>query len=174
MLKSPRILDENDPFDFSYFKNLLGLIGNILAIIFFISPISIMRKLYKKELNPNDTPYVIFISTTMNCLFWVSYGILKTKDKFFIILCNGIGIPFNICYFCFFLYYRFDRKCGKAFLYMIPTLIFAGGIFSIFTFAIGLEIVSQYSAMIFNVLLYAAPGQNLVTNLTFNFIIFIQ
>lgn len=160
-----RILDENDPFDFSYFKNLLGLIGNIIAIFFFISPISIMRKLHKKEQNPKDTPFLLFVSSAFNCMFWVSYGILKSTDKFFILLCNGIGLFANITYFCLYLFYKFDRKCGKSLLFMIATVLLCGGIFSTFTFAIALEIVSQYAAMVFNVCLYAAPGQNIVRNI---------
>jgi len=157
-----RILDENDPFDFSYFKNLLGLFGNILAIFFFIAPISIMIKLHKKQQDPKDTPFLLFIATCLNCTFWTSYGILKTKNKFFILLCNSVGLPLNYIYFCFYLFYRFDRKCGKSLLYMIGSGLFLGGVLSIWTYAIKLEIVSQYSAMIFNVILFATPGQNIV------------
>jgi hypothetical protein len=157
-----RILNENDPFNFTNFKNLLGLFGNILALFFIVSPISIMVKLHKKQLNPKDTPYFLFISFGLNCIFWTSYGILKTNDKFFIILCNGIGIPFNIGFFCLYLFYSFDRKCLKTILYSLLVLIIAGGIFSIFTFAIARDYVSQYSAMVFNVCLFAAPGQNIV------------
>jgi hypothetical protein len=170
-----RILDENDPFDFSYFKNFLGLFGNILALIFIVSPISIMVKLHKKQLNPKDTPFFLFISFGLNCIFWVSYGILKTQDKFFIIFCNGVGIPFNIGFFWLYLFYSFDRKFLKTILYSLLVLLIAGGIFSIFTFAIGKDYVSQYSALVFNVCLFMAPGQKIVKNNTklYNMIIYL-
>lgn len=167
MLNSLRVLDENNPFDFSEFKNLLGLFGNVLAIVFFLSPITIMRRLHKKELKPIDTPYILFLSSALNNILWVSYGILKTKDKFFIILCNGIGLPMNVIYYCLYLYYLKERKCTRSILLMLLWILFCGAFFSIFTFAIGIEAVSQYSACFFNVILYGAPGQKIVKSLFF-------
>jgi hypothetical protein len=155
-------LNDNNPFDFSEFKNILGLIGNILAISFFASPISEMRKLHKKEQNPNDTPYLIFVMSILNCAIWISYGILKTDDKFFLLLANGIGYPLNLIYLCLYFYYRNDRECAKSSLYIFPSILISLGIIALFTWGINVIVVSQYTAMTFNVLMFAAPGQNIV------------
>ena len=157
-----RFLEDNNPFDFTQFKNLLGLFGNIFAIFFFISPIADMKKLHKKEKDPKDVAYLIMIMSIMNCVLWLSYGILKTDDKFFICLANGIGFPVNVIYLClFFLYYN-DRSCGKALIYIIPTLLVSGGILGVLAFVVKISEVCQYSAMVFNIFMYGSPGQNIV------------
>lgn len=154
--------DDNDPFDFTQFKNLLGLAGNILAITFFIAPISLMRKLHKREQDPKDIPYFIMLMSIMNCVLWVSYGILKTADKFFILLANGIGFPINLFYLCLYFFYKADRDCGKSLMYILPSIICSCGILALFTWGIKIIEVAQYSAMIFNIFMYGSPGQNIV------------
>jgi lipid-A-disaccharide synthase-like uncharacterized protein len=150
---------ENDSF-----KNILGISGNIIVLFFFFSPISFIKKLHKKEQDPKDVPYLIMVMTVMNCILWLSYGIIKTTDRFFIILGNAIGFPINLIYLCLFFFYKNDRKLGKASLYIITSLIISLGIFFIFTYVIKIIEVSQFTAMFFNILMYAAPGQNLVKN----------
>jgi len=153
---------KDDAFDFTLFKNWLGLAGNILAIFFFIAPVSLMKKLHKKEQDPKDIPYFIMLMSIMNCVLWVSYGILKTDDKFFILLANGIGFPINLFYLCLYLFYRSDRDCGKSLTLILPSIIVSCGILAIFTYAINIIEVSQYSAMVFNIFMYGSPGQNIV------------
>ena len=161
-MNSLRMLEDSDPFDFTLFKNWLGLAGNILAITFFVAPISLMKKLHKREQDPKDIPYLLMVMSIMNCVLWVSYGILKTSDKFFILLANGIGFPINLFYLCLYFFYRSERDCAKSLVYIIPSIIISTGIYAIFTYAIDIIEVSQYSAMIFNIFMYGSPGQNIV------------
>jgi solute carrier family 50 protein (sugar transporter) len=160
------------------FKNILGICGNIIVLFFFISPISFIKKLHKREQDPKDVPYLIMVMTVMNCILWLSYGIINTNDRFFIILGNAIGFPINLIYLCLFFFYKNERKFGKASLYIFPSIIVSLGFFIIFTYVIKIIEVSQFTAMFFNILMYAAPGQNLVktyyyiSNLLFNILFF--
>lgn len=151
-----------DPFDFTKFQNLLGLCGNFFAIFFFISPITLMRQLHKREKEPKDVAFLVMIMSIMNCVLWVSYGILKEKDKFFIILANGLGLPVNLIYMSFFWYYYSERNFGKSLLFILPTWILCGAIFGVLTFVVKVGTVAQYSAMVFNIFMYGSPGQNIV------------
>jgi uncharacterized protein with PQ loop repeat len=157
-----RFLEDNNPFDFTQFKNLLGLFGNIFAIFFFISPISLMRQLHNRQKDPKDIPYLVMIMSIMNCVLWLSYGILKTSDKFFICLANGIGFPINLIYLCLYFFYRSDRDCAKSLLLIAPTLVLSGGLFAVLTYVLKISEVCQYSAMVFNIFMYGSPGQNIV------------
>lgn len=161
------IVIENDPFDFTNAINLMGLISNIFAIIYAFGPISLMVKIHKKVLKPTDTPYMIMVTLILMSSFWISYGILKPDNKFFIIFCNTISTPLNLFYMGLFFYYRAERKFLKSLIYTIPMILITGGIFCIFTFAVAIIEVSQYVAMIFNISIYIAPGQNIVKNLFF-------
>ena len=156
-----RIL-EVDQFDFSNAINLVGLISNILAIIYAFGPTTLMIAIHKKILKPSDTPYLIMVTLTIMATFWISYGILKPDNKFFLILCNAINAPVNLFYLGLYFYYRSERKFLQSLKYTIPCIVITVGVFFIFTYAIAIMEVSQYTAMVFNISIYAAPGQNLV------------
>lgn len=166
--------NDNDPFDFTKFINWLGLMGNIFAIIFFIAPISLMVKLHKKEQDPAKIPYLIMIMNVMNCFLWFSYGILI--EDFFIMLANGIGYPTNLIYLCLFFFYKADRNFLKSLGFILPSIILSGALFAALAFWIKIQDVSKYSAMVFNIFMYGAPGQNIVRKFSngvpkkFNFI----
>ena len=152
--------NKNDSLDFSNARNIMGLLGTIFAILFFIAPISLMIKLHKKQIDPLKTPYFIMMMNNLNCVLWLSYGLLISD--FFIILANGIGISVNVIYFCLYFFYRLEKKIMKTLLVVLITLTLTGGILVILTYVIKINDLSRYSAVVINVLMYAAPGQKMV------------
>jgi solute carrier family 50 protein (sugar transporter) len=153
---------ENDPFDFSKPVNIIGLIANICSIIYAFGPITLMYKIHKKILKPTDTPYLIFVTLILMGQFWISYGILKPDNKFFIILSNCFNVGFNFIYLGLYFYYKYEQRFFKSLLYTIPCYISSCGICLIYILAIANMEVSRYTAMICNILVYLGPGQNLV------------
>lgn len=150
----------DNPFDFTQFINLLGLFGNIFAIILFISPFLLIIKLHKREIDPQQFPYLIMMMNVMNCFLWLSYGILI--EDFFIKLANGIGYPINMIYLCLFFFYRSDRSFGRSLFFILPSIIISAGLFYLLAYVIQNTDLTKFSAMIFNIFMYAAPGQNIV------------
>jgi len=150
----------DDPFDFTQFINILGLLGNIFAIIFFVIPITLIIKLHKKEINPNNVPYLMMIMNVLNCLLWFSYGILK--NDFFLKLANGIGYPINLIYLCLYFFYKAERQTIKSLFLILPTIIFSAGLLFLLAYVIENQDLSKFSAMVFNILMYGAPGQKIV------------
>lgn len=152
-------LKEN-PFDFTIFKNWVGLLGNILSIIFFFSPISLIIKVHKGYLSPNNTPYLIMMMNIMNCVLWLSFGILH--DEFFLLFCNAVGYSLNSIYLGLFFIYWFKKKIWLIVFLIILSLGISLSCLFFLTYVFKALYVAKYSAMIFNVLIYIAPGQKIV------------
>ena len=142
------------------FKGFVGFIGNILALLFFIAPISMMKKLYKREQIYDQIPYFLMIMTILNCSLWLSYGMI-VKD-FFLIIGNAIGAILNMVYLCIYFFFRWEHNKFKFCLIssIVPYLFLT--IWGLLTYIIKDGDVSRFSAMFFNILMYGAPGQKIV------------
>ena len=55
-----------------------------------------------------------------------------------------------------------ERNFLKAMIYILPSIIVSAGIFFLLTYVLEIKDVSKYSAMVFNIFMYGAPGQNIV------------
>ena len=157
-------IDKLDPVaDTVALKSYVGIIGNIFAMVLFIAPITLMIKLHKKQVDPLKVPYLVMLMNIMNCVLWLSYGII-TSD-IFLCVCNGVGFSFNIVYFCLYFIYRYRKDFKNALVYCSLAVISTLFILILFAWVFKSQGVAQYSAMIFNIFMYAAPGQNLVTDI---------
>lgn len=150
----------SDPFDFSKFINILGLLGNIFAIILFVSPFILIIKLHKRQIDPEQFPFMIMMMNVLNCFVWLSYGVLI--EDFFVVLANGIGYPINIIYLSLYFFYKSDRNFAKSLLFIVPSVLISAGLFYLLAYEIQNTDLAEFSAMIFNIFMYAAPGQNIV------------
>lgn len=142
------------------FKSYVGILGNIFAMLLFIAPITLMIKLHKRQVDPLNVPYLIMLMNIMNCVLWLSYGII-TSD-IFLGVCNGVGFGFNIVYLCLYFIYRFRKDLKNALIYDALAVISTTFILVLYAWVFKSQGVAQYSAMIFNIFMYAAPGQKLV------------
>jgi uncharacterized protein with PQ loop repeat len=66
----------------------LGWFASIMAVAMYASYIDQIRL----NLSGQAGSIVLPIMTTINCCAWVSYGYLKTKVDWPIIVCNAFGI----------------------------------------------------------------------------------
>lgn len=142
------------------FKIYVGVLGNIFAFIFFLSPIPMIIKICKRKLDPLQTPYLIFIMNCMTCLLWLSYGIIIFDE--FLIFSNIVGLTINFVYLSIYIIIIFKKRGFTTFFLIIGSIIFAGFVLFILAFAIDNQPIAEYSAMIFNIFMLAAPGQKAV------------
>jgi len=142
------------------FKSYVGIIGNIFAIQLFISPITLMIKLYKNQEDPLKVPYLIIMMNIMNCVLWFSFGII-TSD-IFLGVCNGVGFSSNLIYLCLFFIYKFSKDLKNALIYSALAVISVLFILVLYSFVFKSQGVAEYSAMFFNIFLYAAYGPKIV------------
>ncbi|XP_026460095.1 bidirectional sugar transporter SWEET16-like isoform X2 [Papaver somniferum] len=82
---------------------IVGVIGNIISILVFLSPITTFRGIVKKKATENfkGIPY---ICTLLSTSLWTYYGLLK-PDGMLIITVNGAGAVLQVIYVTLFIFY---------------------------------------------------------------------
>ncbi|XP_057778758.1 bidirectional sugar transporter SWEET16-like [Salvia miltiorrhiza] len=82
---------------------ILGIIGNVISILMFASPIKTFKQVVKKKSteNYNGLPY---ITTLLSTSLWTFYGLLKTGGLL-IVTVNGAGAALHVVYVVIFLIY---------------------------------------------------------------------
>ncbi|CAM6126834.1 unnamed protein product [Calypogeia fissa] len=90
-------------------KLILGLVGNCIAVLMFLSPTPTFWNIVKNKSTQHFSglPYVV---TLFNCLLWVLYGTpMVIKGGMLILTINGAGVGIEIIFISLFLIYA-DRK----------------------------------------------------------------
>ena len=75
----------------------LEWIGNGLSIVYFVSPLIEIVRLYKGKINRKSIPMFLLLSILFNCLFWCIFGYLHDPIWISMMITNGIGLVVNIC-----------------------------------------------------------------------------
>ena len=140
------------------FGEIFGWVGTGIAIYFYLAPAVPFIKLVNDHLKVNEVPGVLLICSFMNCILWADYGLLD--DTFQVYLANGIGGAITLIWITIFLIYVGKQNLKIALLYIILLMICVGGISYVFYFIIDKDITGKV-AMIFNILMYAAPGEKI-------------
>ena len=140
------------------FGEIFGWVGTGIAIYFYLAPAVPFIKLVNEHLKVNEVPGVLLICSFMNCILWADYGLLD--DTFQVYLANGIGGAITLIWITIFLIYIGKQNLKIALLYIILLMICVGGISYVFYFIIDKDITGKV-AMIFNILMYAAPGEKI-------------
>ncbi|RDX64872.1 Bidirectional sugar transporter SWEET17, partial [Mucuna pruriens] len=81
----------------------VGVTGNIISILMFLSPIPTFWKI-KKHGSTEDFSSLPYICTLLNCSLWTYYGIIK-DGEYLVATVNGFGIVVEIIYIILFLIY---------------------------------------------------------------------
>lgn len=106
--------------------DLLGAVGNICAIVYFVVPALIIYEMIQTH-ESNKVPYMVFVSTIMNCLSWTAYGI---RLGFWpIYLCNSLGIIANSVYLSIF-FLHLDIAKFKKFVLLTTSILLIVFIFA--------------------------------------------
>ena len=144
--------------DNKLFGEIFGWVGTAIATYFYLAPAVPFIKLVNDHLKVNEVPGILLICSFMNCILWADYGLLD--DTFQVYLANGIGGAITLIWITIFLIYIGKQNLKIALLYIILLIICVGGISYVFYFIIDKDITGKV-AMIFNILMYAAPGEKI-------------
>ncbi|KAK7354821.1 hypothetical protein VNO80_20329 [Phaseolus coccineus] len=111
--------------DASFF---VGVIGNIISILMFLSPVPTFWKIIKHK-STEDFSSLPYICTLLNCSLWTYYGIIKSGE-YLVATVNGFGILVEIIYIILFLIYAQKRiRARTAILAVIlDVVIFAAAV----------------------------------------------
>ncbi|KAK7412926.1 hypothetical protein VNO78_04695 [Psophocarpus tetragonolobus] len=111
--------------DVSFF---VGIIGNIISILMFLSPVPTFWKI-KKHRSTEDFSSLPYICTLLNCSLWTYYGIIKSGE-YLVSTVNGFGIVVETIYIILFLIYapKGIRAKTAILAVILDVIIFAAAI----------------------------------------------
>ena len=140
--------------------NIFGWVGTGISTFFYIAPIVPFIKLIKGEITYKESPGILLICSFMNCILWGDYGLLL--DRFLIYFANGIGGVITLIWLVIFIIHYVEKRFAMALLYNLILIIAIIGIAMLFFFIVPYEVTGKI-AMVFNVLMYASPGEKMIT-----------
>jgi len=140
---------------------VFGWVGTALALFFFISPCTLMWQLIKGTKKIQDIPWMILIANSANCILWTAYGAPQGTEKTQVWVCNGIGTLINLIYMIIYFIHLVEKKPLLSIGVSILITGITVGIFFIFYEFVNFEATGKV-AMIFNIIMYAAPSQKIV------------
>ncbi|XVF06015.1 hypothetical protein REPUB_Repub06bG0011700 [Reevesia pubescens] len=109
---------------------IIGIIGNIISILVFASPIKTFRGVVKKKSTENykGVPY---ITTLLSTSLWTFYGIIN-PDGLLIMTVNGAGAVFQLIYVILFIMYApKEKKVKTAKLVAVLNVGFLGAVIAV-------------------------------------------
>ncbi|CAM0880857.1 unnamed protein product [Alopecurus aequalis] len=140
---------------------IIGIIGNIISVLVFVSPISTFWRIVTSRSTEEFEP-VPYVLTLLNTLLWLYYGVTKPGGVL-IATVNGFGAVMETIYVVLFLVYATDHdtRVKTAKLVAALNIGFFGLVFTATTFAIdGLDnkimIIGLICACL-SMLMYGSP-----------------
>ena len=137
---------------------IFGWTGTAICIYFFLAPVVPFLEVLKGKLNYKDSPGVLLIMSFMNCALWADYGLVK--NDFQVYFANGIGGTITLVWITIYLIFLGKTSPCLAFVYNAGLVLIVIGLMLLFYFIVSMT-MTGYCAMIFNVLMYAAPGEKI-------------
>ncbi|XP_044484989.1 bidirectional sugar transporter SWEET7-like [Mangifera indica] len=142
-------------------RNAVGIIGNIISLFLFLSPVPTFIQIVKKGSVEQYSP-VPYLATLINCMVWVLYGLpMVHPNSILVITINGAGTAIELLYITLFLIYSDKKKRIKVLLGILVELIFIA-IVAILVLTL-LHTTKQRSLVVgivcilFNIMMYASP-----------------
>ncbi|GAB4857636.1 hypothetical protein Ancab_015542 [Ancistrocladus abbreviatus] len=140
----------------------VGILGNIIALFLFLSPVPTFIGICKKGSVEQYSP-VPYLATFVNCMLWVLYGLpFVHPNSVLVVTVNGAGCFIELVYLLLFvLYSDSNKKRLKVIVISILEIMIVGLIAGL---VLGLthttkrrsQIVGMI-AIICNIMMYAAP-----------------
>ena len=139
-------------------STIFGWVGTALALYFYIAPIVPFVKVIKGEMTWKQSPGVLLLCSFLNCILWSDYGLIT--NQFLLYLANGLGGTITLIYITIFLIHVADRKVLLSLFYNFFLICCIVEIYFVFYYLVPFK-VTGIIANIFNVLMYAAPGEKI-------------
>ena len=141
--------------------DVFGWVGTCIALFFFISPCTLMYGLIVGKKTLVDIPWILLLANCANCILWTVYGLQQFDDKVQVWACNSVGSLINIVYLCIYFVHLVQKQPAQSFGIIVLTLGICTLIFMVFYIYVKYEVVGVV-AMVFNIIMYAAPAQRIV------------
>lgn len=85
-------------------EDIIGGIGSATTITYFLSPIFVVYTLIRYGKGGDETPFLIYVFTIMNCEFWAIYGVIDKTWPVYVT--NFTGFALNLSYLIIFVLWQ--------------------------------------------------------------------
>ncbi|KAL4348458.1 hypothetical protein GQ457_17G022550 [Hibiscus cannabinus] len=143
-------------------RNVVGIIGNVISLFLFLSPVPTFVNIWKKGSVEQFSP-VPYLATLINCLVWVLYGLpMVHPNSILVITINGTGTAIEVVYLTLFLVFCKDKKKRlKVLLVILVELVFIGVLAVLVLTVVHTterrSMVVGIIAIVGNIMMYASP-----------------
>ena len=141
-------------------STIFGWVGTALATYFYIAPVVPFWKLIKGEITCKESPGVLLICSFLNCILWSDYGLLT--DQFSVYFANGVGGTITLIFITIYLIHLANKKLLLSCFYNMFLIACVVELYFLCYYVVPSK-ATGIAANIFNVLMYAAPGEKIYT-----------
>ncbi|XP_011081454.1 bidirectional sugar transporter SWEET7-like [Sesamum indicum] len=105
-------------------RTAVGIIGNIISLVLFLSPVPTFYRIWKKKSVEQYSP-VPYLATFANCGLWVLYGLPMVHPKStLVVTINGTGFVIEILYLSLFLIFSDAKKRLRIVAVVVAECVF--------------------------------------------------
>ncbi|XP_059441232.1 bidirectional sugar transporter SWEET4-like [Corylus avellana] len=142
-------------------RTAVGVLGNIISLFLFLSPLPTFVQIWKKKSVENYSP-APYLATLINCLVWTLYGLpMVHPHSFLVVTINGSGTAIELVYIILFFIYSDRKKRLRVLLGLLLELIFICVLTTlVLTIAHSHKersLIVGIICILFNVMMYASP-----------------
>ncbi|XP_021826074.1 bidirectional sugar transporter SWEET5-like [Prunus avium] len=142
-------------------RTVVGIIGNVISLGLFLSPIPTFWRIIKLKTVADFKPDP-YVATLLNCAMWVFYGMpFVHPDSTLVITINGAGFVIEFIYITIFIIYSPGSKRQKIFIALVAEVIFFVIVVFVVLFCFhttkGRSLIVGIICIVFNILMYASP-----------------
>ena len=145
--------------------DIFGWMGSVISVVFFIAPVVPYYNLIKEKITYKETPGILLICSYINCVLWVVYGIKLSKLQVY--TTNSIGGVVTLVWICIFLVFFVKKHVLKSIGFISLVVVVSVGVFLLFYYVVDPKKdeakITGYVVMVFNILMYASPGEKIYT-----------
>ena len=138
---------------------IFGWVGLVISTYFYFSPVVPYVKVLKGDMKYTDSPKMTLLCNLVNCILWIDYGLIKESLQLY--LTCAIGGCLTLIWSTIYLIFFAKKNFVLSLVYNISALAVILGLLFLF-YSIDVEITG-YVALIFNILMYVAPGEKIYT-----------
>ncbi|KAH7651031.1 solute carrier family 50 (sugar transporter) protein [Dioscorea alata] len=142
-------------------RNIVGIIGNIITLGLFLSPVPTFLKIWKMKAVEDFSP-IPYLATLLNCGLWVFYGMpFVHPNSILIVTINGVGVVLESLYIIMFFIYGTKKLRLKMVMILLAEVVFMVIVILVVmlstpSFGIRTKIVGTL-CIVFGTIMYGSP-----------------
>ncbi|CAN1779113.1 Bidirectional sugar transporter SWEET7 [Linum perenne] len=149
-------------------RNAVGIIGNIISLCLFLSPVPTFIQIWKKKSVEQFKPDP-YLATLLNCMAWVVYGLpVIHPNSTLVVTINGAGTVIQLVYVGLYLIYSDKKKRVKVLSIVLLEIAFIVALLLLVVFLVHpikkRSVIVGALCVVFCIMIYVAPLSVMIPN----------